>query len=265
MTIPDSTSFIPVVRRVVLRTNHARRLAGFYQQALGLVLRQDSPRRSDLSLLHPGNGEVLLTLVEDPSAGPPAPGAPGLFHIAFLYPNIDDWRAAVRRVICLKTGLLGAADHGVSWAVYLADPDGNGLELTWDKPSREWPWRGERLQMVSLALPLNSILLEPRGHEQGYGTFHIGHLHLQVADLSVDEDLCSRFNLRVTQADYPGARFLARGSYHHHLAVNTWRTRPARDVSRSPLGLIGWDMTHPDGTTVFADGNPVWRKNASEV
>lgn len=253
MTTPAPISFIPVVRRVVLRTNHAARLAAFYQQALGLVSQQESPQRPETSLLHPGSGEVLLTLIEDPTASPPVPGAPGLFHIAFLYPDIDDWRAAVRRVIGLQPGLHGAADHGVSWAVYLADPDGNGVELTWDKPASEWPWRGERLQMVSQALPLNRILLERSGQQGGSGTFHIGHLHLQVADLSVAGDFCRQFDLRVTQADFPGAIFMARGLYHHHLAVNTWRTRPVHDVSGNTLGLVGWEMSNRDGTIVFAD------------
>jgi len=253
MKIPNSTSFIPVIRRVVLRTNHAERLANFYQQALGLVPRQDSPQRQDMSLLHPGSGEVLLTLIEDTAACQPAPGTPGLFHTAFLYPDLADWCSAVRRVIRLTPGLQGAADHGVSWAVYFTDPDGNGIELAWDKPAREWPWRGERIEMVSLALPLNSILLEENGQQGGVGIFHIGHLHLQVADLNVAEDFCSRFDLRVTQADYPGARFMARNSYHHHLAVNTWRTRPLRDVSSNTLGLIGWDMAKRDGTKGFID------------
>jgi len=253
MTTPASTSFHPVIRRVVLRTCHAGRLAAFYQEALGLVPRRDSSNRHDLSLLHPGSGEVLVTLVEDSTAHPPAPGAPGLFHVAFLYPDIDDWRAAVRRVSRLTSGLHGGADHGVSWAVYLADTDGNGIELAWDKPAGEWPWRGERIQMVSLPLPLNSILLDEGGQRTDCGTFHIGHLHLQVADLSVAGGLCRRFDLRVTQADYPGARFMARGLYHHHLAVNTWRTRPGHDLCRSALGLIGWDMTLGDGTTIFAD------------
>ena len=255
MTTPASTSFLPVIRRVVLRTRHAGRLAAFYQQTLGLVARRDFPNKHDLSLLNPGGGEVLVTLVEDSTARPPAADAPGLFHIAFLYPNIDDWRAAVRRVSRLTPGLHGASDHGVSWAVYLVDPDGNGIELAWDKPAGEWPWRGERIEMVSLPLPLKSILLDEAGQRTDGGTFHIGHLHLQVADLSVAGDFCRRFDLRVTQADYPGARFMARGSYHHHLAVNTWRTRPGHDVSRSALGLIGWDMTLGDGTTVFADSN----------
>ena len=251
MTTPDSTSFIPVIRRVVLRSNNAERLADFYQHSLGLVPRQDSPGSHDLSLLHPGSGEVLITLIEDPAARRPAPGAPGLFHTAFLYPDMADWRSAVRRVIRLTPGLQGAADHGVSWAVYFTDPDGNGIELAWDKPANEWPWHGERIEMVSLALPLNSILLEGSGQRGSDGIFHIGHLHLQVADLCVAGDFCRRFDLRVTQTDYPGARFMARGLYHHHLAVNTWRTRPVRDVSRCPLGLIGWDMTNRDGSTVF--------------
>lgn len=89
----------PVIRRVVLRTANAARLAEFYQRVLGLPPRADVSDTQTISLHHPGTGDVLLTLIEDKNARPIAPDAPGLFHIAFLFADLADWRPVVRRAI----------------------------------------------------------------------------------------------------------------------------------------------------------------------
>lgn len=239
-------AFRPIIRRVVLRTANAARLAEFYQRVLGLVPRADASDKQTISLHHPGSGDVLLTLIEDKNARPVSPEAPGLFHIAFLFADLADWRPIVRRAIAATDRFHGASDHGVSWAVYLEDPDGNGLELAWDKPANEWPWHGDQIQMVSRALPLRSILLKGETDLDSIGAFSIGHLHLQVSDLSEVDAYRSRLGLRVTQSDYPGALFLARGDYHHHLAINTWRTNARVSRLENATGLVGWDMTAPE-------------------
>ena len=251
----------PVIRRVVLRTANAARLAEFYQQLLGLVPRTAASNTQTISLHHPGTGEVLLTLIEDKNARPAPPGAPGLFHIAFLFHELADWRRVVRRAIAAPDRFHGASDHGVSWAVYLEDPDGNGLELAWDKPADEWPWRGNQIQMVSQALPLRSILLKDDFKGDDVGAFSIGHLHLQVGDLRAAEAYEQHLGLRVTQSDYPGALFLARGRYHHHLAINTWRTDAHRSRPENATGLVGWDMAAPErAASAFA-----WRDPAGSL
>lgn len=238
----DAPSFSPLIRRVILRTSEAVRLAAFYRQLLKLIPEEDPLNSQTVSLHHPNTGDALLTLIEDRNAQPAHPQAAGLFHIAFLFPDLNDWRAVVRRALSLTPRLHGASDHGVSWAVYLEDPDGNGLELAWDKPAAEWSWRGDQIQMVSRALPLRSILLQGEPERESTGVFHIGHLHLQVNDLHDAEAYQKNLGLRVTQSDYPGALFLARGRYHHHLALNTWRTKAKVSRPDNATGLIGWDM-----------------------
>jgi catechol 2,3-dioxygenase len=263
---PDSTSLLamntftapllrPVIRRVVLRTPNAARLAEFYQRALGLEPRSEASDTQTTSLHHPGTGDVLLTLIEDKGASPVAPSAPGLFHIAFLFADLADWRPVVRRAIAATDRFHGASDHGVSWAVYLEDPDGNGLELAWDKPANEWPWRGDQIQMVSQALPLRSIMLKGDADRDNIGAFSIGHLHLQVRDLDEVQAYRNHLGLRVTQSDYPGALFLARGRYHHHLTINTWRTDAHVSRPENATGLVGWDMTAPE----TAPSDSSWR------
>ncbi len=239
-------AFRPVIRRVVLRTANAARLAEFYQRALGLEPRADASDKRTIALHHPGTGDVLLTLIEDKGASPVAAGAPGLFHIAFLFAELAGWRSMVRRAIAATIRFHGASDHGVSWATYLEDPDGNGLELAWDKPANEWPWRGDQIQMVSQALPLRSILLNGETDRDNIGAFSIGHLHLQVRDLDEVDAYRNHLGLRVTQSDYPDALFLARGDYHHHLAINTWRTNARVSRLENATGLVGWEMTTPE-------------------
>jgi catechol 2,3-dioxygenase len=253
MKTPTSNAFVPVVRRVVLRTNHAERLAGFYQQVLGLIPERDPRAENETSLVHPGTGETLITLVENPTARPAPASAPGLFHTAFLYQDLNDWTKAVSRVVRTTPGLAGAADHGVSWAVYFADPEGNGIELAWDKPAEEWPWRGDRIQMTTLPLPLNSILANAANSPPNVGNFHLGHLHLQVADLEEAGAYLDKLELHITQSDYAGAVFMARGNYHHHFAINTWRTLPHAVRPRNCTGLIGWDIANTDGSVAFID------------
>jgi catechol 2,3-dioxygenase len=252
MQNPNS-HFHPVVRRVVLRTPDAARLTVFYEKALGLVPRRVSEAAAETNLVHPSSGEVLVTLVEDPAARPSPAGSPGLFHTAFLYQDLDGWISALGRAAGHLGGLTGASDHGVSWAVYFADPDGNGIELAWDKPTSEWPWNGDRIQMTSLPLPLKSILTKPLKSSSGTGAFRIGHLHLQVADLKVAGYFSELLDVRVTQSDYPGALFMARGNYHHHFAINTWRTHPKAVRAENAAGLAGWETQRSDGSTFVID------------
>lgn len=251
----SNLSFRPVIRRVVLRTANAARLAEFYQQLLGLTPREASANQQAIALHHPITGDVLLTLIEEKNARPAPPGAPGLFHIAFLFTHLDDWRAVVRRAIPLAGRFHGASDHGVSWAAYLEDSDGNGLELAWDKPGHEWPWRGDQIQMVSRPLPLRCILLAD-APKYDAEAFAIGHLHLQVAHLKEVDAYQKHLGLRVTQSDYPGALFLARDRYHHHLAINTWRANPRTPRPEYATGLVGWDMIQDATSTASSWKDP---------
>ncbi len=251
----------PVIQRVLLRTQNAARLSEFYNDLLGLLPKTSTMDAHTTSLTHPMSGAEILTLIEEPSARPAPPQAPGLFHTAFLFPHVEDWRTTVKRAVRLANADYGASDHGVSWAVYLADPDGNGIELAWDKPAHEWPWHGDRILMVTRPLPLRSILLDQAFHASASGSFHIGHLHLQVTSLDLAAAYQERLGMNITQSDYPGALFMARDGYHHHFALNTWRTNPQVQCPQNAIGLVGWEMAEtgeaheawsdPNGFKVF--------------
>src|SRR5205807_3431974 len=132
-------------------------------------------------------GPALVELQGDPSAAPLDRYAPGLFHLAILLPTRVDLAIALARIANASVALDGASDHLVSEALYLSDPDGNGIEIYRDRPREDWPVRDGQLQMATLPLDLDSVLnefgdrteLPPRVPADT----RIGHVHLQVSDL----------------------------------------------------------------------------------
>jgi catechol 2,3-dioxygenase len=153
--------------------------------------------------------------------------------------------------------LEGAADHGVSEALYLRDPEGNGIEVYRDRPDNEWPRQGERIAMVTGPLDLRALAEAAPGPAPLPAGTRLGHIHLHVADLSASGGFYrERLGLQVTQSDYPGALFLSLGGYHHHVGLNTWTSRRAPEQA---TGLISFrwecegeheEMRDPDGTRV---------------
>jgi catechol 2,3-dioxygenase len=232
---------------VRLTVSDLSRSIPFYEQVMGLDAR------------HLDNGDVALrvkdgrTLVElhgDSSAPPRDPGAPGLFHLAVLMPDRAHLAMALARVASRSWPLTGASDHLVSEALYLSDPDGNGIEIYRDRPRDEWPERDGQLAMATLPLDLENVLAElgdSQTLEPGAppGT-RMGHIHLQVSDL----DQAERFyagvlGFEVTVRRYPGALFVSAGGYHHHLGLNTWNSAGAAPAQPEAVGLRNFEVVLP--------------------
>lgn len=229
---------------VALAVRDLDRVAGFYRSVLGLV---DLDRNGDtLRLGLPGT--PLLDLVHRPDARPAARRSAGLFHTAFLLPERRDLGRWLRHAASLGIALQGASDHGVSEAVYLADPEGNGIEVYRDRPSPLWPREDGRIAMVTKPLDVDGLLAE--GADGAFdaapaGTL-IGHVHLQVGDLETAESFY-RDVLGLDLAQHmPGAAFLSSGLYHHHVGANVWNSRgaPARDPNVA--GLLHFELRARD-------------------
>jgi catechol 2,3-dioxygenase len=168
--------------------------------------------------------------------------------VAFLFPD----RAALGRIFARlieEDVRLGAADHGVSEALYLSDPEGNGLELYADRPHSEWPAAHTDGQVAMFTEALDAPSLLAAGQD-GVGPrmpadARIGHIHLSVSSLDkADAFYESILGFAVRQRDYPGARFYGRNGYHHHLAANTWQSQNA--ASPGALGLSRFSVTLSD-------------------
>lgn len=208
-------------------------------------------------------GEVLgleappfLEFVEEPGAARSVARAAGLFHMAILLPGRAALAAAVRRLAEHGYPLQGAADHWVSEAVYLEDPDGHGIELYCDRPRGEWRWQDGRVAMATEALDMAGLLREPEIAWDARAA-RLGHVHLRVSALEDSREFYRGFGFAVT-CEYPGAVFLATGGYHHHVAVNVWQSRGAAAAGEGAARLLGVAFTggatrravSPDGLEV---------------
>jgi catechol 2,3-dioxygenase len=224
------------------------RSRAFYERAIGL-----RPSGLDDGRLAFGvAGErPLIELRGDGSARRLNRRAPGLYHLAILVPSRLDLAFALARLAEIRWPLDGASDHLVSEAVYLSDPDGNGIEIYRDRPRSEWRRVGDQLQMSTLALDLNDVLGELRVASELQtaappGTT-IGHVHLQVADLAQAEAFYHGvLGFDVMVRGYPGALFVSAGGYHHHIGLNTWHSAGAAPAAAGSVGLRSFAIDLPD-------------------
>ena len=241
-TIHPNTS----IGRVSLKVADLERSLDFYQCSLGFGVYDRENGRASL-----GAGRMdLLDLVEEAGARQ-ARGTTGLYHFAVLVPTRKELATSLRNILETGTPVQGFADHLVSEAIYLPDPDGNGIEIYRDRPRDQWPREGGRLRMATDPLDLDGLMSELEGHNGSWNGLHpetvIGHMHLHVRDISEAEgfyhdvlgfDLVLRYG--------PSASFLSAGGYHHHLGVNTWAGAGAPPPPEDAVGLRWYEIRIPD-------------------
>ncbi|WP_249009329.1 VOC family protein [Conexibacter sp. DBS9H8] len=257
---------------VTLRVADLPRSRAFYTEALGMceltgtfddddgaagppLARTPTDGLERLVLGGP-DGSALLVLIGDASAPRRDPRHTGLFHFALLVPSRLELARSLMRLVRARRPLTGASDHLVSEALYLDDPDGNGIEIYSDRPPELWPHgRDGGLEMATLPLDLEDLVGELGTEREVPATFaagtRIGHVHLQVASLpEVEHFYGSALGLEV-MVRYPGALFLAADGYHHHLGLNTWRSRGAAADHPGAIGLDHY-ILHAGSTDALA-------------
>ena len=211
-------------------------VSAFYQQAMGLSVQEKAASGETLGVA----GRPLLTLTTGGNAARAPRNAPGLFHTAFLVPNRRELGRWLAHAAHNNVPLTGASDHLVSEAIYLDDPEGNGIEIYRDRDRAEWTYVPDgTVKMATHRLDLQALYDEApkdgwNGQENGTA---IGHIHLQVSDIP-EADAFFRDVLGLDiMARYPGASFFATGKYHHHVAANVWNSRgqPKRQGGMSGL------------------------------
>ncbi len=243
------------LHKVSLAVRDLERSIGFYTTAIGLELLTQTGATAALGLA----GHERLALVERPDAAPRESTA-GLFHIAWLLASRAHLGAALGRLAAAGGRLTGAADHHVSEAVYLDDPDGHGIELYADRPATTWR-RDGAVVMVNHRLDLDDLVeaarrngIVPEISSQGAA---LGHIHLEAIDLAAAKSFAQTSLGLELQADWPHAAFLGWNGYHHHLAYNDvrGRSRPL-DPGEDRIGLLriglagdgsGRTLTDPSG------------------
>jgi catechol 2,3-dioxygenase len=240
----DPRTTVGAVHLTVSDLGRARR---FYEEAIGL--RGVEVENGEVAMATPA-GQTLVQLHGDSSAAQLDRRATGLFHLAILHPSRRDLAFALARLSAARWPLDGASDHLVSEALYLSDPDGNGIELYRDRPQAEWSYDGGQLQMATLPLDLRSLADELRAetelpHEVAAET-RMGHVHLQVAELERTEAFyAGLLGFDVVVRGYPGALFVSAGGYHHHIGLNTWRSAGHGPAQPGSLGLRYYEVLLP--------------------
>jgi catechol 2,3-dioxygenase len=243
-TLPPDTT----LGAVRLNAGDQQRLADFYEQVIGL---RATAVRDAVVALGTETGGPIVELVAAPEAPPRPNGTTGLFHLAILVPGRADLAHALRRVSESGWRFTGASDHLVSEALYLRDPEGNGIEIYRDRPRAEWKRSNGQIEMDTLPLDLESVLQElgdaDRTADAMPAGTRLGHVHLNVSDLASAEGFyAGGLGLDVTVRGYPGALFMSAGGYHHHVGLNTWIGEGAPPPPAGARGLDRYEVVVPD-------------------
>ncbi len=235
---------------VALTVSHLDRSIEFYRDVLGFKVRHNSDGVAHLG----ADGSDILVLHENPQARR-VRGASGLYHFAVLVPSRVELAKSLKRLAETQWPVQGFADHLVSEAIYLPDPDGNGIEIYRDRPRSEWPRLNGQIRMATDPLDLDGVLAELDDHDEMWTGLHpqtvLGHMHLHVGNLPqanqfysevIGLDLITRFG--------NSALFMSAGGYHHHLGLNTWAGVGAPPQPPDAIGLRYFTMKLPKSSEV---------------
>jgi len=228
----------------------ARSLA-FYTEAIGFSILERDQSRATLGVA----GRPLLVLTEHPGARPwphDVYAYTGLYHFAILVPTRVDLGLWLRHWLDLGFPLPGQGDHAVSEALYVSDPDGNGIEVYRDRPRDQWRWVDGRIQMGSDPVDIRGILDDAARSGRTWAGFapgtRLGHIHLQVGDIARASALYHDILGFDVIAQMPSALFISAGGYHHHIGLNTWHSKNAPPAPEGTAGLRSFviALSNPD-------------------
>lgn len=239
--LPFAATTPTSVSRVGLKARDADALAAYYRRVVGLhELARDG---GTITLGSPGR--PLLVLERDAAARPDDPRSAGLFHTAFLLPSRADLGRWINHAIAGKIPVEGASDHIVSEALYLTDPEGNGIEIYADRPHEGWKWQGGLVEMATKRMDIPGVVGSVPAGDAGWRgapeNMVVGHVHLRVGDPDAAEAFWHEaFGLDTVARYGTQAVFLSSGGYHHHIAGNIWQSPGAgrRDPGRSGLSWV---------------------------
>ena len=214
----------------------------YYKEVIGFKVLEKSGNKAVLT----ADGKTPLLIIEQPeNVTPKEPRRTGLYHFALLLPERADLGNIIKHFVANKVAI-GASDHMVSEALYLSDPDGNGIEIYTDRDPSAWSWTNGKVAMSTDPLNGESIVAESAGKSwDGLPEKTVmGHVHLHVANLPVTETFYNALGFEVV-TNYPQALFMSTGKYHHHIGLNTWSGEGASRPSEGSVGLQSYALIFP--------------------
>jgi catechol 2,3-dioxygenase len=230
---------------VTLQVADLQRSVDYYSNALGLAVLDRHDKVAQLGVRASGRRLVIVRQQQGLSPAPRA-GRFGLYHFALVLPDRPSLGSFAAHLAA--SGIhAGMADHAVSEALYLTDPDGLGIEVYADRPRSSWTRRGNQLVMVTEPLDIADVIAAGRDKawaEVPDGTV-MGHVHLHVGDINAAEAFYhSAIGFEKTVWSYPGALFMSAGGYHHHLGTNVWSPGPS--AREDEARLLEWELVVPN-------------------
>ncbi|WP_225026175.1 VOC family protein [Xinfangfangia pollutisoli] len=221
-----------------LRVRDLPAMQQFYADLLGLGVISHSADAVSLGV----DGTPLLHLLARPAAAIEPRHAAGLYHIAWLMPSRADLARWLVHAAFRQVTLSGFADHWVSEAIYLDDPEGNGIEVYADRPQSSWRWSQGQVAMATDQLDIDGLLAltstERDSYRQAPAQLRIGHIHLRVGEIAAARGFYeTALGLDLTRARGDSAAFLSSGGYHHHLGLNVWDSAGAAARDEGTTGL----------------------------
>ncbi|MFP7170213.1 VOC family protein [Terribacillus sp. 7520-G] len=238
------------IGQVKLRVADLAQSVAYYTKVIGLRIIEEWQGNVSLGT----EGRVLLYLEEGKGLKRKPDRHAGLYHFALLLPSRADLADLVKYYV-LNRVPFGASDHGVSEAIYLNDPDGNGIEIYADKPDTSWKWHDGEIQMTTDPLDGDSLLKEAseeEWHGLPDGTI-IGHIHLYMRHLGEAAAFYNNvLGFETVVSGYPGALFVSTGNYHHHIGLNTWHGSNAPSINPDEAGMDWFSIVFPDEKKLLA-------------
>ncbi len=245
----SSTAIHPgtTIGLVTLRVADLERSRRFYE---GILAFQPIEQSDGRIVLGGQDKQPLLELIEVPGAAPQPRRATGLYHVAIVFPTRPDLGRELLRVA--RAGIqIGQGDHLVSEALYISDPDGNGLELYRDRPRSEWHWTNGMVEMATDPVDIRSLAEEGERDAEPWDVIpagtRVGHIHLQIGDIAEARKFYHTILGFDVTADltYAGALFVSAGGYHHHIGLNIWHSRGASPTPANAAGLQMYRIVIP--------------------
>lgn len=232
------------IGRVALKVANLEKMTKFYQEVIGLQVLEQNVSHSTL-----GVGDTVLLELHKVQNPLPLTPRTGLYHVAFLLPSRKALGNALLHYLTVNAPLIGASDHGYSEALYLNDPEGNGIEVYADKLQSDWDIRADgEIVGVTLEMDAEAVIAAGDNTWTGFpiGTT-VGHVHLKVADLTATEKYFTEvLGLSLKNNFGNQAKFFATGDYHHHIGSNVWLGKNIPAMTENDLGLDYFSFSVPN-------------------
>lgn len=235
------------ISTITLNVHDPKRMVDFYTQ-LGMRILSQTKHETML-----GTSSPLLILKHDQDYALENKATQGLYHVAYLVPTRAELGSVLKHLIDQKIPLQGLSDHGVSEAIYLADPEGNGIEIYADRPSILWPYENKKLSMITEMMKYKEVLSLATPFKGFSKETILGHLHLHVGDLKEAVTFYQeKLGYDLMQFYGDSAVFLSAGGYHHHLGLNTWKGTNISKKHPHTTGLISFQV-NKKSTSIQSD------------